>query len=65
MPDMLDTLFEEVGLASLWMARGEKIGEARGEKIGEARGETIGEAPGEAKKARMVARKQINNGFTV
>ncbi|MDR1220557.1 MAG: hypothetical protein LBK73_13240 [Treponema sp.] len=79
MSDMavLDTLFEEVGLASLWMARGEKIGEARGEargekigeargeKIGEARGEKIGEAQGEEKKARMVARKLINNGFTV
>jgi hypothetical protein len=49
MSDMLDTLFEEVGLASLWMARGEKIGEAQGEE----------------RKARMVARKLINNGFTV
>ncbi|MDR0708177.1 MAG: hypothetical protein LBF60_09965 [Treponema sp.] len=60
MSDMLDALFEEVGLASLWVARGEEIGEARGEKIGEARGK----AQGEEKKALAVARKLINSGFT-
>jgi hypothetical protein len=70
MSDMavLDALFEEVGLASLWVARGEaqgeKIGEARGEKIGEVRGEKIGEARGKEKKALAVARKLINGGFT-
>jgi len=64
----LDSIFEGIGLAAKWEARGISIGDARGEargiSIGDARGEargiSIGDARGEARVLGL-----FKQGYTV